>query len=61
MRRHRKKTYETRAIVEACKPILTGHDPDVQGAALADLTAIWLAGHLGDGSEEIRAVLLDGF
>lgn len=29
-------------------PILAGHSPMVQGATLADLTAMWLAGFLGD-------------
>jgi hypothetical protein len=61
MTRHRKETYETRAIVDACKPLLAGHDPAVQGAVLADLTAMWLAGHMGEDSEELRELLLSGF
>ena len=32
-------------LVETIKPILAGHDPRAQGAALAILTAVWLAGH----------------
>lgn len=33
------------AIVAACRPIFAGKSPTVQGAALADLVAIWVAGH----------------
>lgn len=32
-------------IVERIRPLLAGHHPAIQGAALADLLAIWLAGH----------------
>jgi hypothetical protein len=32
-------------LVERIKPILAGHPPEVQGGALADLLAIWLASH----------------
>lgn len=32
-------------MVSACKPILRGHAPEVQSAALAELTALWLAGY----------------
>lgn len=32
-------------LVEAIRPILAGHQPDIQGAVLAELTAIWLTGH----------------
>jgi hypothetical protein len=35
-------------IVEAIRPLLAGKPPPVQGAALADLLAIWLAGHFAD-------------
>jgi hypothetical protein len=31
-------------LVERISPILAGHPPEVQSAALADLTAMWLAG-----------------
>jgi hypothetical protein len=36
---------ESQELVERIAPILSGHGPDVQGAALADLVAMWLAGH----------------
>ena len=32
-------------IVEKVKPFFAGHDPVIQGAALAELTSLWLAGH----------------
>jgi hypothetical protein len=33
------------ALVEQIEPLLHGHGPDVQSAVLADLVAMWLAGH----------------
>lgn len=33
------------AVVETVRPILAGLGPDIQGAVIADLLAIWLAGH----------------
>jgi hypothetical protein len=32
-------------IVERIRPLLAGHSPEVQGAVLADLLAIFLAAH----------------
>ena len=31
-------------LVSKISPILSGHPPEVQSAALADLTAMWLSG-----------------
>lgn len=42
------------AIVDRIRPMLAGYHPAEQGAALADLLAIWLAGH----PAEIREALL---
>jgi hypothetical protein len=36
---------EVARLVESIRPLLAGHPPDVQGAALAELLATWLAGH----------------
>lgn len=36
---------EVDTIIEGCKALLFGHGPDVQGAVLAELTSLWLAGH----------------
>ena len=51
------------ALAEAIKPMLAGHDPRVQGAALAELLATWLAGHQADTpreTERMRDLLLRG-
>ena len=49
-------------LIEALKPVLAGHPPEVQGAALADCLAMWLAGHHVPGDEDatrsMRAELL---
>jgi hypothetical protein len=56
------RTREVAAIVDRVRPLLGGHAAEIQGAALADLLAIWLAGHHVAGDEDatrtMRAVLL---
>jgi len=37
--------HRARDLVESIKPLLAGHGPDVQGAALVELVALHLAGH----------------
>jgi hypothetical protein len=44
-------------LVRLIGPMLHGQGPDVQGAALCDLLAMWLAGHHPD----VRAVVLGQF
>jgi hypothetical protein len=39
------------ALVDAIKPLLAGRPAVVQGAALADLLARWLGGHIGADPE----------
>jgi hypothetical protein len=55
-------------IVDAIKPLLAGHSPDIQGAVVADLLAIWLAGHVDQSeigcadkpeTDKIRRAMLD--
>lgn len=46
------ETREVAAAVERIKPHLAGRAPEVQGAILADLLAIWLAGHQVAGDSE---------
>jgi hypothetical protein len=50
------------ALVDRIRPILAGQPAEIQGAALADLLAIWLAGHHVAGDEnatrKLRAELL---
>ncbi|WP_245498854.1 hypothetical protein [Rhizobium ruizarguesonis] len=43
---------EIEAIVEAIKPHLAGHPAELQGAAIADLMAIFLAGMAPEMREE---------
>jgi hypothetical protein len=49
-------------IVESIRPLLAGKPPELQGAVLADLLAIWLAGHHvaddEDATRTMRAELL---
>lgn len=47
---------ETIAIVEKIKPQLAGHDPTMQGAVLAFLVAMYVAGH----TPEFRAETMTG-
>jgi hypothetical protein len=42
-------------LVEKIKPLLCGVGPDVQGAALAELLSLFLAGH----APEVRARVLE--
>jgi hypothetical protein len=50
---------ESQEMVERIAPILAGHGPDVQGAALADLVAMWLAGHRSATSPNGKQTLTD--
>lgn len=43
-------------IVENVRPLLAGQGPHNQGAALADLVAMWLAGHPPNIREDILAL-----
>jgi hypothetical protein len=52
-------TPETREIVRAVeriKPILAGRPAEMQGAILADLLAIWLAGHRAEDADTTRTL-----
>jgi hypothetical protein len=44
-------------LARSIAPMLHGQGPDVQGAALCDLCAMWLAGHHPD----LRAAVLSQF
>jgi len=56
------RTVLIRQLVEAISPLLAGFEPEVQSAVLADLLAMWLAGHLGERQAvaELREQLLAG-
>jgi hypothetical protein len=53
------QTREVVAIVERIRPLLAGHSPDVQGAALADLLGLWLAGHHVAGNRRATWAMRD--
>jgi hypothetical protein len=42
-------------LVDQIEPLLAGRPPGVQYAVLAELLAIWLAGHIDPTSEELTA------
>jgi hypothetical protein len=57
---------EAATVARAIQPLLAGRSPEVQSAVLADLVAMWLAGHLFlDGAdatalrEEFLAMFVD--
>jgi hypothetical protein len=54
---------QARAVVQQIRPLLAGLRSESQGAILADLLSLWLAGHLVPGSQEetdeLRTLLLD--
>lgn len=43
------------ALVDEIKPLLAGHSPALQGAVLADLVSIWIAGH----HPKLRKIMFD--
>jgi len=57
-----KASEESIALAAQIAKMLAGRDPCVQGAALGDLTATWLAGHIVPGdpgaTKELRRQLL---
>jgi hypothetical protein len=46
-------------LVQSIRPLLAGRSPQTQGAALADLLAIWLAGHVVEGNPAETDTLRD--
>lgn len=59
----RKTARAIKSLVDKCQPLLAGHGSLVQGAALADLTARWVAGHFDKrgpaATKRLRAELLE--
>jgi hypothetical protein len=45
---------DVEALVAAVSPMFVGQPPEVQGAALADLLAMWLAGHVAPDPKTTR-------
>jgi hypothetical protein len=58
-------TERAEAVARACFPLLARHGSEVQGAALGELVAIHIAGHVVPGdpeqTEAYRAKLLEEF
>jgi hypothetical protein len=50
--RYKADMAEVYKLVQACAPLFHGKPPQIQGAALADLTAMWIAGHVAIGDPE---------
>jgi hypothetical protein len=53
---------EALAVADRIKPILAGLHPSLQGAALAELLSIWIAGHVADTDKatcKLRKEMLD--
>lgn len=46
-------------LVAAARPLLAGKPSEIQGAALADLVAIWIAGHMQPGDAALTKRLRD--
>lgn len=47
---------DAQGLVEEIRPLLAGYPSPTVGAALADLLAIWLAGHFAGGAAENAAL-----
>jgi hypothetical protein len=43
-------------LIEQVKPLFYGKHPAIQGAALAELTSLWLAGHERQLRDELLAL-----
>lgn len=52
-------TESAREAAEKIKPILAHLGPEVQGAVLGDLFAMFLAGHVGEGADELREEIIE--
>jgi hypothetical protein len=54
MRKFTRETKRTDEVLQSIMPILHNEGPEVQGAVLIELLAMYLAGHIGPGAEEMR-------
>jgi hypothetical protein len=50
---------KVKILTDRISPILHGHNPEIQGAVLAELLATWLAGHVVPG-DRMQTILLRG-
>jgi hypothetical protein len=51
---------EAERIVDQCRTLFAGHEAGIQGAALADLLATWLAGHPPPMREKLLELHVEG-
>lgn len=51
-------TKEVETLVDEIRPLLAGNDPSLQGAALGDLVAIYIAGHHPAIREEVLTAFI---
>jgi hypothetical protein len=56
---HAADALEVERVVEKIKPLLAGRSPDVQGAILADLLALYIAGHHPAMREEVMQLTIE--
>lgn len=47
------------SISDQIRPLLAGAPPEIQGAVIGDMMAIFLAGHRGPDAEKVREYLLE--
>jgi hypothetical protein len=50
---------KVKMLTDRISPILHGHNPEIQGAVLAELLATWLSGHVVPG-DRMQTILLRG-
>jgi hypothetical protein len=50
-------TVEIIDVAEQIRPFLAGRPPEIQGAILAELLSVWIAGHYPGGQQLMDAVL----
>jgi hypothetical protein len=59
MNKTKRKIAEAEKVSKVIQPMLKGRSPEVQGAVLADLLSIFLAGHAPQLREEILTLHID--
>jgi hypothetical protein len=54
----KEQTIRSQELVKQIEPLLAGKGPEVQGAALLDLVATWLAGHHPDQRNQVLLLFM---
>jgi hypothetical protein len=50
---------EAMRIVNELRPLLAGYSPEIQGLVLAELAAMWIAGHHAEIRKPVRATFIE--